>query len=63
MKVLNVKQSQLTNECWSVQLFGLTACEKCVYRNTKQCGGRGIVLSGKNKKGLQVPLKGVRKGT
>lgn len=58
MKVLNIKQNHLTNECWLVQLKGLRVCEKCEFKNTSQCGGRGIVLSGKNKKGYKVPLGG-----
>ena len=56
MKVLNIKQGHLTDECWLIQLHGLRACAKCPARDTSQCGGRGIFLSGKNKKGHKVPL-------
>ena len=56
MKVLNIKQSQLTSECWRIQFFGPAACEKCVHKDTKRCGGLGIILSGKNKRGVKVPL-------
>lgn len=56
MKVLNVKRNQLTSECWVVQFEGLSACKNCPAQNTKECGGMGIVLSGKNKKGFKVPL-------
>ena len=59
MKVLNIKQSHLTSECWDIQFYGPTACKKCVYKNTKDCGGRGIILSGKNKKGDKCPFKGI----
>lgn len=58
MKVINVKQSQMTSECWKVQFLGLDACKRCELKNTRQCGGRGIILSGKNKKGFKVPLGG-----
>lgn len=56
MKVINVKSSQLTSECWMVQLKGLSACKNCEFKNTSQCGGLGIILSGKNKRGYKVPL-------
>ena len=56
MKVLNIKQCKLTDECWNVQFFGLTACKKCIYKDTKRCGGLGIILSGKNKRGVKVPI-------
>ena len=56
MKVLNIKQGHLTSECWQVQFFGLAACKKCIYKGTKACGGLGVILSGKNKKGHEVPL-------
>ena len=58
MKVLNIKKSHLTSECWNVQFLGLAACEKCIYKGTKACGGLGIILSGKNKKGHKVPIGG-----
>ena len=58
MKVLNIKQSQLTGECWQIQFFGLAACKKCVYKGTKTCNGLGIILSGKNKRGVKVPIGG-----
>lgn len=56
MKVIQIDQRHLTCECWSIQFHGLAACENCPYKNTRKCGGRGIVLSGKNKRGFKVPL-------
>lgn len=56
MRVIQIKQAHLTDECWSVQFQGLSACRNCKYKNTRECGGKGIILSGKNKKGFKVPL-------
>lgn len=51
-----VDQSDLTAECWEVQLRGREACEKCEFLNTSECGGPNIVRTGKNSKGREVPL-------
>lgn len=37
-----IDQSTLTSECWSIQLEGLKACERCEFLNTKDCGGKAI---------------------
>jgi hypothetical protein len=37
MKVID--QQSLTSDCWSVQFDGLTACETCEVKGTKECGG------------------------
>lgn len=34
-----IKQSQLTSDCWTIQFWGLDKCEKCEYRGKKSCGG------------------------
>lgn len=56
MKVIRIKRRELTDECWTVQFEGLSACKKCKLRGTHWCGGKGIILSDKNKKGYRVPL-------
>lgn len=56
MRVIQVNQAHMTSECWMIQFKGLSACNDCEFKNTSQCGGPGIVLSGKNKKGYRVPL-------
>lgn len=39
-KVIN--HAELTGECWSIQFWGLSACESCQYLDTNQCGGKRI---------------------
>jgi hypothetical protein len=34
-----VKLSQLTPDCWLVQIEGLEACKNCEFKNTPNCGG------------------------
>lgn len=55
-KTYKIKQADMTSECWAVQFEGKDACKKCEFRGTKECGGKTIIKSGKNKKGLAVPL-------
>ena len=51
-----VRQGNLTGECWMVQFNGRDYCETCEYKGTPDCGGKEIRLSGKNTKGLDVPV-------
>ena len=42
LKFKNVKQinqSELTSDCWLIQINGLSECDKCSVRNTDECGG------------------------
>ena len=48
---------KLSSECWMVQFNGIKYCLDCEYKNTEECGGENIRLSGKNDKGIEVPLK------
>jgi hypothetical protein len=57
MKVIEINQKHMTSECWMIQFKGLSVCKDCEFKNTRECSGRGVVLSGKNKKGYKVPLK------
>ena len=34
-----IDQNTLTSDCWSIQINGLSACTKCEYNNTDECGG------------------------
>ena len=52
-----VTQGNLTPECWSIQVWGKSACRGCEYKDTKSCGGKNIRKTGKNAKGLRVPIK------
>ena len=42
MKIKTIKQSDLTSECWLIQMWGIEACDTCEFLNTKECGGREI---------------------
>jgi hypothetical protein len=55
VKCTSIKQSELSAECWSIQAFGLSACEKCPYKR-RGCGGRAIRKTLMNNKGHKVPL-------
>ncbi len=52
----SIPQSQLTDECWSIQFKGKEACLNCEFRDTDECGGKDIIRLGKNKKGYAVPI-------
>ena len=56
MQVKSIKQSDLTAECWAVQMWGIGKCEKCEFRNTPDCGGKEIRKTGKNQIGTVVPI-------
>jgi len=51
-----INQGDLTSECWMVQMFGTLRCETCEFKDTPECGGKNIRKTGKNEKGLEVPL-------
>ena len=55
-KVKQVQQSEMTAECWGVQVWGLKHCDTCEFHNIEDCGGQNIIKTGKNEKGFQVPL-------
>ena len=42
-KVKQVRQADMTAACFGVQVWGLTACSHCSYRNTDDCGGKEIL--------------------
>ena len=37
-----MKQSELTSECWSIQMWGIEKCDSCEFLNTDECGGQDI---------------------
>jgi hypothetical protein len=51
-----VSQSSLSAECWGVQVWGLDHCITCEYKDTQDCGGQDIRKTGKNEKGLGIPI-------
>lgn len=51
-----IHQQNLSSECFSAQAFGLVACIDCENKNTSACGGKNIIRTSKNKKGLLVPI-------
>ena len=56
MKVKQVKQANMTAECWSIQIWGKEYCETCEFKDTDECGGKQIRKTGKNEKGIEVPI-------
>lgn len=56
MIVRVIPSKNLTLECWSVQMNGLTACKGCEFKDTDQCGGKKIRETKKNAKGISIPL-------
>lgn len=56
VSVRTVNQSELTSDCWSVQVWGIEHCKTCQYLNTKECGGEEILK--KVEKG-QYPSAGI----
>jgi hypothetical protein len=56
VKAHTIRQSDLSKECWIVQFEGKNACKKCEFRGKKECSGKSILKTGKNKKGRAVPL-------
>ena len=53
-KIINSRN--LTMECWLIQAFGKSHCKSCESKGTKNCGGKNIIKSGKNSKGIKVPI-------
>lgn len=41
--IKEINQSELTSECWLIQMQGLYACESCDLLNTEECGGQEIL--------------------
>jgi hypothetical protein len=56
VEIYTVKQSELTSECWLIQIQGLKACESCELKDTSHCGGEKIRVIKENKKGYTVPI-------
>ena len=42
LKVKTMKQSELTSECWLIQMWGINQCKTCEAFNTDECGGQKI---------------------
>ena len=40
-----IRQGDLTSDCWLVQFRGLEACVECEYREKEDCGGGGTLLN------------------
>lgn len=51
-----IKQSELTSECWTIQFQGLSACTSCEVKDTDECGGKRIRETLMNSKRKSVPL-------
>ncbi len=47
------------DECWGVQINGLTHCQDCKWFGISACEGKNIRLRGYNTKGYKVDESGV----
>jgi hypothetical protein len=56
IKVRTILQYKLTDECWTVQMWGLEDCEICEFKDFPDCGGKEIRKTGKNRRGYTVPI-------
>lgn len=54
--VRKVNQSDLSSECFMVQVWGPDRCKTCEFQGKKDCGGQNILRTGHNEKGHLVPL-------
>lgn len=43
VKTKVVNQSKLTSDCWLVQFWGLSACNRCELEGKDGCGGKAIL--------------------
>lgn len=63
MKTKIISQKMLSAECWLVQVWGIEACKNCDFQNTKECGGKQIITTGKNTLGIEIPLPDTRRNS
>jgi hypothetical protein len=56
MEIKTIHQNNLTSECWLVQFNGLKECDTCEQKGKRDCGGKQIRKTGKNRLGLNVPI-------
>jgi len=52
-----VRQSNLSDECWDIQVWGTWKCDQCDMKGTEECGGRNVRETYKNSKGFGIPLR------
>lgn len=57
-----IEQAQLSDECWSVQMWGLDHCNTCEFKGKRSCGGRKIRKTGKNELGIEIGKLGIEIG-
>ena len=57
--VKQVKQRDLSAECWLVQMYGTSYCPTCSEYGREDCGGKEILRTGQNEKGVKVDGSGL----
>jgi hypothetical protein len=57
--IKQIRQSDLSSECWTVQIFGLKSCDTCEVKDTDECGGKSIRKTGKNENGKTITDAGL----
>jgi len=56
IRARSISQTKLSAECWPVQVWGLTYCDNCEYKDKPECGGQNIRKTGINELGFRVPI-------
>ena len=47
------------DECWGVQINGISHCKNCTWAGTSACEGKDIVQTGKNHLGYRIREDGL----
>ena len=47
------------NECWGIQINGLSHCQNCKWTGISACEGQNIVRTGRNSKGYKIGESGL----
>jgi len=58
METKKIDTDMLSDECWTIQMWGKESCFVCEFYGTKECSGKKIIKTGKNKKGFEMPIQG-----
>ena len=48
-----------SNECWGIQINGLSHCQNCKWTGISACEGKNIVKTGRNSKGYRIGENGL----
>jgi len=57
--IKQIRQKDLSSECWLIQAWGPGQCESCEAYGTPECGGQEILKTKHNDKGIEVKEHGI----